>query len=172
MPTAADITNLAALVRELSVHQQALALSDAALVRRYPDLGSPRTWRGRLMAQAWGELDVDAWIVRLRSITDAIDTEPATPVHRPQDPCWLVKRHLAESERGLAERHYDVALAHLAAARRETDALLAEHEHPASTINEKDKKTEPRTGPNRRTARPPLRPPVLPRTLHRPAHHH
>jgi hypothetical protein len=139
MPTANEIIDLAALVRELSVHQQTLALSDAALVRRYPELGSPRTWRGRLMAHAWGELDVPLWIARLCAITDAIDTEPATPIHRPQDPFWLVKRHLAESERGLAERHYDVALAHLAAARRETAMLLTEHgtpnaEHPTSNI--------------------------------------
>lgn len=66
-------------VERIAKVQAALRLSDKALVGRYKDgkgkllLGSPKTWRDRLLAGLWDELNLDRWVPRLREVCTILD---------------------------------------------------------------------------------------------------
>ncbi|HTJ78508.1 MAG TPA: hypothetical protein VL357_05890 [Rariglobus sp.] len=116
------------LVLHIAAHQRALGLSDVAFVKRYPDLSSARTWRTRLIPGTWEEVRLNRWVPALRRVMAAIAAEPTPPA--PVDPSAKFNRHLAEAERAAAEGDFDVATAHLAAAKRGLSRLEKELSDP------------------------------------------
>lgn len=124
--TPAEIDEARVLVLHIASHQRALGVSDVALVKRYPALGSARTWRTRLVAGAWGELRLEAWLAALRGVMNTIEAEPAPAGFQPGVPCSEIHRHIDEADRAQADGHWDVAIAHLAAARREVSRMEKE----------------------------------------------
>lgn len=62
-----------AVISRLAAYQKTAGLSDVRLVRQFPDLGSTRTWRQRLMAGAWDQLRPERTLKRLRRIATILD---------------------------------------------------------------------------------------------------
>lgn len=66
----AEITAIVARLREV---QDVRKLTDAQLLREYPDLGSTRTWRQRFLAGNMADLNLDRQLMKLRRIAVILD---------------------------------------------------------------------------------------------------
>lgn len=62
-----------AIVARISAYQTAAKLQDAALIRQFPDLGSTRTWRQRLLADDFSGLRPDRMLARLKKVGTIMD---------------------------------------------------------------------------------------------------
>lgn len=71
--TAEQVAEVEAIVIRLAEVQRARKLSDRQLVAEYPDLGSGKTWRSRLLAKNYAGLNPDRIIQRLRRICVILD---------------------------------------------------------------------------------------------------
>lgn len=82
--------NLKKMIGRVARHQEALGLGDTAFVARYQrHLGSTDSWRRRLMAGKFAEIDIGKWIRKLTALVAEIDGGsrieeyfPAMPVAR------------------------------------------------------------------------------------------
>jgi hypothetical protein len=85
--------------------------------RRFPALGSARTWR-RMAAKQWDTLPLDVWLPWLQEVAAELDGRggeampPAGTV-----PTAYVSRHLAEAVRCRRENNLALARSHCRAAR-------------------------------------------------------
>ncbi len=65
---------LEGLVARIEAHQAELGLGDAPFVARYQrHLGSAKTWRDRLCARKWDELNIQKSLERLSGLVDRIE---------------------------------------------------------------------------------------------------
>jgi len=62
-----------AVVARLQAYQEAAKLSDNRLLRQFPDLGSTKTWRQRLLSGDWSGLRPERTLGRLRRIGVILD---------------------------------------------------------------------------------------------------
>jgi len=115
---ALDHTEAALCMERLAEHQRVNGLTDGAIVRAFPALGSVRTWR-RMAARQWDTLPLDVWLPKLREIcaelgdgNGAGDVPAAAAV-----PTAIVTRHLTEADRCRRERNLGLARSHCRAAR-------------------------------------------------------
>ncbi len=101
----------AALVKRLETYQLSARLSDGALLRQFPDLGSTKTWRQRLMAQAWDTMRPDRTLARLRRIGIILDGGLPDVEFFPDLPCVKeLNKRLGMLERQQTDRRILVAL--------------------------------------------------------------
>lgn len=62
-----------AVIDRLVKYQETAGLTDRRLVEQFPDLGSTRTWRGRLLAGKFQGLDPERFVHRLKRIAIILD---------------------------------------------------------------------------------------------------
>lgn len=67
------IMEAAGIVSRLEAVQAERSLSDRQLLDEFPDLGSTKTWRQRLLAGKWAEVNLDRMLIRLRRIATVLD---------------------------------------------------------------------------------------------------
>jgi hypothetical protein len=120
MSDALDHTEATLCVERLAEHQRTHGLTDGAVVRAFPPLGSVRTWR-RMAARQWDTLPLDVWLPKLREICatlgDAGEATGAPAAPAAAVPTAIVTRHLAEADRCRRERNLGLARSHCRAAR-------------------------------------------------------
>ena len=125
MSDALEITEAVVCVDRLTEHQRTHRLSDAAMVRAFPALGSARSWR-RLAAQDWGDMPLDVWLPRLQEAVAQLNGSAGSPALDSQLSTLsseaalvpFVTRHLHEADRCRREKHLPLARSHCRAARQ------------------------------------------------------
>lgn len=120
MSDALDHTEASLCVERIAAHQRAHGLTDGAVVRAFPALGSVRTWR-RMAAQQWDTLPLEVWLPKLQEIVEQLGAGEAAPGgaagSQPTVPTAFVTRHLTEADRCRRERNLGLARSHCRAAR-------------------------------------------------------
>ena len=71
--TTEQIAEARVTIKRLEAYQRSAKLSDTALVRQYPYLGSTKTWRQRLLGEAWEGMHPERTLQRLRRIAAVMD---------------------------------------------------------------------------------------------------
>jgi len=71
--TEARLEKMRAIIRRLAEYQEAARLPDTRLVQQFPELGSAKTWRHRLLADNWSSLNIERWHARLLRIAAVLD---------------------------------------------------------------------------------------------------
>lgn len=66
-------TEARATITRLAQYQRSAGLSDTKLVRQFPYLGSTKTWRSRLLAEAWADMQPGRTLQRLSRIAAVMD---------------------------------------------------------------------------------------------------
>jgi hypothetical protein len=127
MSDALAITEAALCIERIVAFKAERGLSDVALVKHLPMLGSARTWSTRLAVSNWAEAPLDAWLPALRRAVAVIEGTPVVPrvLADALDLFTPLNRHLAEADRCRAEGFFQLALGHCAAARRELASVSA-----------------------------------------------
>jgi len=132
MPDALDHTEATLCVERIAACQREHSLSDVQLVRKFPRLGSARTW-SRLALKDWEACPLDRWLPALRAIVDQVEGRAAGDAGGV--PVTLVTRHLAEAERCRGEGLVALARGHCRTARRAIEdyqrSLAAPNPQPA-----------------------------------------
>lgn len=111
---------------QIAAAQAALGLNDAAFVRKFPVLGSARTWR-RMRLKDWSSLPLDVWLPRLREVAASIeprgslDSQPSA-LNSGSVPTAFVTRHLGEAEHCRRDGQLALARHHCRAARQAIEA--------------------------------------------------
>lgn len=123
MPDALETTEAALCIERIAAYQNEQHLSDVELVRRFPALGSSRTWRARLAPQNWAEAPVSVWLPKLQAVVAKIEGRNVPPAGAPLSlvigtPLSLVIRHLGEAEACRRENNLPLARSHCRAARQ------------------------------------------------------
>lgn len=77
------VEEIKAIVGRLAEIQGARGLSDSQLKREYPDIGSTKTWRSRLLAGKLEELNIDRTLLRLRRVASILDGGSPDEVYYP-----------------------------------------------------------------------------------------
>ncbi|MBI5770885.1 MAG: hypothetical protein HZA93_24115 [Verrucomicrobia bacterium] len=116
-----ETTEAALCVERIVAFQAEHSLSDVELTRRFPELGSARTWRTRLAAQQWEEAPVATWLPRLQAVVAKIEGraeagEVAEGGLLAGVPTAFVTRHLTEADRCRREANFPLARSHCRAA--------------------------------------------------------
>lgn len=62
-----------AMVARIAAVQNERKLSDAKLVNEYPEIGSAKTWKDRLLARNWKELNLERWHRKLSRVCIVLD---------------------------------------------------------------------------------------------------
>lgn len=104
-------------MERLTRYQQEQRLSDAAMARRCPELGSARTWR-RMVNGQWADLPLDTWAPRLQAAVASIDPAGDLPSTVLRPPLAEVTRHLTEADHCRREGNLPLARSHCRVARR------------------------------------------------------
>lgn len=119
MTDALNITEASVCVERIAAHQAEFGLSDLELVRKFPLLGSSRTWRSRLAAEDWAAAPLDVWLPKLIAVVAKIEGRELEPETAPGAvPTACVSRHLIEADRCRREKHLPLARSHCRAARQ------------------------------------------------------
>lgn len=101
-----------AVVARLCEIQNGRRLSDRQLVNEYPDLGSTKTWRQRLVAFDWQSLNPDRIPIRMTRIAAILDGgSPDTPFFKEMPFARELTALLGALERSTSDRRILVALA-------------------------------------------------------------
>lgn len=72
-PTGDLVAEMAAVVRRIAAMQQERRLSDTRLVDEYPDLGSTKTWKDRLLPETFSGLNLERWHRKLMRVAAVLD---------------------------------------------------------------------------------------------------
>lgn len=106
------ISEIKAIVGRLAEIQQARELSDNQLRREFPDIGSTKTWRSRLLAGKFDDINVDRQLLKLRRVAAILDGGSPDEVYYPDMPFSLeMKVRLAKLEHQTNDRRILVCLA-------------------------------------------------------------
>lgn len=101
-----------AIVARVDEVQKARKLSDRQLVEEYPDLGSTKTWRQRLLAGNIAGLNPDRLIVRLRRIAQILEGGTPDELFFPDSPfATEMRARLGFLERQTSDRRILACLA-------------------------------------------------------------
>lgn len=107
---------------QIAAAQAALGLNDAAFVRKFPVLGSARTWR-RMRLKDWSNLPLDVWLPKLREVAATIGDAAGQPSAPGAGvPTAFVTRHLGEAEHCRRDGQLALARHHCRAARQAIEA--------------------------------------------------
>jgi hypothetical protein len=110
--TPEQLTEAREIVARLQTIQEARKLSDRALVDNYPDLGSPKTWRQRLVTGTGEGINPERTLAALRRIRTIIDGGTPEITYYPEMPfAGEVGARLTLLERSLSDRRILVVLA-------------------------------------------------------------
>jgi hypothetical protein len=71
--TETQLAEIRNVIGRLRTYQQTLGLTDAELLAQFPELGSRRTWRARLLADDWAGLDPQRLYERMHRIGAILD---------------------------------------------------------------------------------------------------
>jgi nitric oxide reductase large subunit len=104
-------------LERIIAHQKAHALSDVEMVRKFPLLGSARSW-GRLAALDFTAAPLDKWSEAIQQVFAEIEGRSPIAVATADAPISLVGRHLAEADRCRREGHIALAKGHCRTARQ------------------------------------------------------
>lgn len=100
------------IVARLEDVQRTRKLSDRQLVDEYPDLGSTKTWRQRLVSGAFGDLNLDRLLGKLRRISQILDGGTPDEVFFPDSPfASEMRARLGQLERQTTDRRILACLA-------------------------------------------------------------
>ena len=106
------LEEIRAIVARLEDVQRSRKLSDRQLVDEYPDLGSTKTWRQRLVAGAYGDLNLDRLLGRLRRIGQTLDGGTPDEVFYADSPfASEMRARLGQLERQTTDRRILAVLA-------------------------------------------------------------
>lgn len=101
-----------AIIGRLKAYQTTARLSDGRLVRQFPDLGSTKTWRQRMVAEEWGSMRPDRTLQRLRRVAVVMDGGlPDADFYAELPIVKQMAARLALLERQVTDRRILVALA-------------------------------------------------------------
>jgi hypothetical protein len=67
------MAELDAMVARIATMQSERSLSDAKLLNDYPDIGSAKTWKDRLLARKFNELNLERWHRKLLRVCTILD---------------------------------------------------------------------------------------------------
>jgi len=67
------IEELDAMIARIMAIQTERSLGDSSLIAEYPDLGSAKTWRDRLIPRAWDQINLHRWHAKLTRVCTVID---------------------------------------------------------------------------------------------------
>ena len=67
------IEPLVAMIARIMDTQKKQNLNDTDLLRKYPDIGSPKGWRDRLIPQKWDEISLENHHRKLKRVCDILD---------------------------------------------------------------------------------------------------
>lgn len=106
------IATARAIVTRLEEIQRARKLSDRQLVDEYPDLGSTKTWRQRLLGSRWDGLNAERTLRRLQRIGTVLDGGvPNATFFRDLPFAQEVIARVGQLERSVTDRRILVCLA-------------------------------------------------------------
>lgn len=71
--TESQAAEIRSTIQRLSSYQQSLGISDQKLLEQFPELGSQKTWRSRLLAGDWSGLDAKRLYDRMRRVAAILD---------------------------------------------------------------------------------------------------
>jgi len=67
------IADMIPIIDRIAVIQKERGLTDSKLCDEFPQLGSPKTWKDRLLAHNWAELKIELWHRKLASVGVILD---------------------------------------------------------------------------------------------------
>ena len=106
------IAEAVGIVARLEDVQRTRKLSDRQLVEEYPEIGSAKTWRQRLLAGNWGDLNIDRIVGKLRRVAQILDGGTPDEIFYPDAPFAVEARaRLALLERQTTDRRILAVLA-------------------------------------------------------------
>lgn len=68
-----QIAEMDTMIARIAAVQTERGLNDTALIAEYPDIGSAKTWRDRLLCRNWEELNLARWHGKLTRVCTVID---------------------------------------------------------------------------------------------------